>query len=94
MEKEPRKRSAEVRGALVEWKDKAARPGTKLKVFRRVLAHIFLILLGSNRIADCMGVTEVRALSAIEVTPLGCQIANGVLNFWRESFTILCLQAW
>ncbi len=29
--KELRKRSAEVRGALVEWKDKAARPGTKLK---------------------------------------------------------------
>ncbi len=50
--KEPRKRSAEVRGALVEWKDKAARLDTKLKVFRRVLAHIFLILLGSNKTAD------------------------------------------
>ncbi len=57
--KELRKRSAEVRGALVELKDKAARPGTKLKV-QRVLAHI-LILLGSNRTADCRGVTDVRA---------------------------------
>ncbi len=28
-EKELRKRSAEVQGALAEWKDKAARPGTK-----------------------------------------------------------------
>ncbi len=30
-EKELRKRSAEVRGALVEWKVNAARPGAKLK---------------------------------------------------------------
>ncbi len=80
MEKELRKRSAEVQGALVEWKDKATRPGTKLKVFRRVLAHI-LIFSDSNRTADCRGITYVRALSAIEVTTLGCQRANGVLNF-------------
>ncbi len=30
-------------------------------------------------------VNDVSALSAIKVTPFGCQRANGVLNFWRES---------
>ncbi len=86
--KELRKRSAFVRGVLVEWKDKVARPGTKLKVFRIVLAHIFLILLGSNRIADCQGITYVRALSAIEVTPPESQRAYGDLNFLRESLRL------
>ncbi len=79
-EKELRKRSAKVRGALVEWKVKAARPGAKLKTCRRILAHI-LIFSESNTTAD----TEVRALSAVEVTPLGSQRAYGDLNFWRES---------
>ncbi len=31
MEKELRKRSAEIRGSLVEWKVKAARTGAKFK---------------------------------------------------------------
>ncbi len=30
----------------------------------------------------------MRALSVIEVT-FGCQRANGVLNFWRESLRLL-----
>ncbi len=85
-EKELRKRSAEIRGSLVEWEVKAARPGTKLKGRRG--AHILLILLGSNRTADWGQVTDVRALSDIEVTPLGRQRANGVLNFWRESLRL------
>ncbi len=35
----------------------------------------------------------MRALSSIEVTPLGGQRANGVLNFWREGFTTLTTQS-
>ncbi len=91
--KKLRKRSAKVRGALVEWKVKAARPGEKLKRCRRSLAHI-LIFSESNRTADCRGVTEERALSAMEVTPLGCQRAYGDLNFLEGKFTTLCLHAW
>ncbi len=32
------------------------------------------------------GVTDVRALSDTEVTPFGCQRANG--DFWRESLQL------
>ncbi len=83
-EKGLRKRSVEVRGALVKWKVKAARPGTKLKG-----PEEFSLTSSSSQNLEepktGRRVTDVRALSDIEVTPLGCQRANGVLNFWRES---------
>ncbi len=53
-EKGLRKRSAEGRGALVEWKVKAARPGAKLKGPERVLAHI-LIFSESKRLQTAGG---------------------------------------
>lgn len=82
-DEELRELSVEIQGLLVNVKTRP-KPGAALRVAEEFLAHI-LIFSESNRTTDWRRVTDVRPLSSIEVTPLGCQRANSVLNFWRES---------
>ncbi len=64
-----RKRSAEVQGALVEWKDKATKAWHKLNVQKSLSLH-------PHHLHQSQDLQTAWALSAMGVTPLGCQRAS------------------